>query len=151
MDVSMAALGRAGERLRLDHLPESQRARVTLIHSSLTYRDARLAGFDGAAVSEVVEHLDPARLPAFERSLFEFAAPKVVALTTPNADYNVRFKGLPPGRFRHPDHRFEWTRKDFASWADSVAKRFGYKVAVSGIGPDDPEVGAPTQMAVFTR
>ncbi len=151
MDVSMAALGRARERLGLDRLPESQRARVTLIHSSLTYRDARLAGYDGAAVSEVVEHLDPARLPAFERSLFEFAAPKVVVLTTPNAEYNIRFPTLAPGRFRHEDHRFEWSRGEFERWAGYAATRFGYTVAFSGIGPDDPEVGAPTQMAVFTR
>jgi 3' terminal RNA ribose 2'-O-methyltransferase Hen1 len=151
MDVSMAALGRAKERLGLDRMPEAQRARVRLVHSSLTYRDARLAGFDGAAVSEVVEHLDPARVPAFERSLFEFAAPKVVVLTTPNAEYNVHFHNLPPGRFRHEDHRFEWTRKDFEGWANSAAQRYGYAVAFSGIGPDDPEVGAPTQMAVFKR
>jgi 3' terminal RNA ribose 2'-O-methyltransferase Hen1 len=151
MDVSMAALGRARDRLGLDRMPDAQRARVTLIHSSLTYRDARLAGFDAAAVSEVIEHLDPSRLAAFERSVFEFASPKLVAVTTPNAEYNVRFDNLPPGRFRHEDHRFEWTRRGFEGWAGSAAQQFGYTVAFSGIGPDDPEVGAPTQMAVFTR
>lgn len=151
VDASMAVLARAKERIGLDGLPETQRARLRFLHSSLTYRDGRLAGFDGAAVVEVVEHLDPERLRAFERSIFEFAKPGIVALTTPNADYNVRFGSLPAGRFRHPDHRFEWSRGDFQSWSDAVAARFGYRVTFEGIGPDDSEVGAPTQMAVFKR
>jgi 3' terminal RNA ribose 2'-O-methyltransferase Hen1 len=150
VDASMAVLGRAKERIGFDRLPETQRSRLRFLHSSLTYRDARLAGFDGAAVVEVVEHLDPERLGAFERSVFEFARPGVVALTTPNADYNVRFATLPAGRFRHPDHRFEWSRRDFQAWSDAVAGRFGYRVTFAPIGPEDPAVGAPTQMAVFT-
>jgi 3' terminal RNA ribose 2'-O-methyltransferase Hen1 len=151
VDASMAVLTRAKERLGLERLPEAQRARLQLLHSSLTYRDSRLAGFDGAAVVEVVEHLDPESLAAFERSVFEFASPGIVALTTPNAEYNVRFRSLPAGRFRHADHRFEWNRNDFRSWSEAVAARFGYKVTFEGVGPDDPEVGAPTQMAVFKR
>ncbi len=151
VDASMSALTRARERLGLERLPEAQRSRVKLLHSSLTYRDSRLAGFDGAAVIEVVEHLDPERLLAFERSVFESAAPGVVALTTPNADYNVRFRRLRAGEFRHPDHRFEWSRRDFQGWSEAVAVRFGYRVTFEGVGPEDPEVGAPTQMAVFKR
>ena len=151
VDASMAVLTRAKERLGLERLPEAQRARLQLLHSSLTYRDSRLAGFDGAAVVEVVEHLDPERLVAFERSVFEFASPGIVALTTPNAEYNVRFRSLPAGRFRHADHRFEWNRTDFRSWSEAVAARFRYQVSFEGVGPDDPEVGAPTQMAVFKR
>jgi 3' terminal RNA ribose 2'-O-methyltransferase Hen1 len=151
IDASMAALTRAKEHLGLERLPDMQRSRLKLLHSSLTYRDGRLAGFDGAAVVEVVEHLDPERLVAFERSVFEFAAPRVVALTTPNGEYNVRFRSLPAGGFRHPDHRFEWNRGDFRSWSEAVAARFGYRVTFAGIGPDDPELGGPTQMAVFQR
>ena len=151
IDASMSALARAKERLGIDRLPGIQRSRVKLLHSSLTYRDSRLAGFDGAAVIEVVEHLDPERLPAFERSVFEFAAPGVVALTTPNVDYNVRFRSLRPGQLRHPDHRFEWSRRDFQGWSESVADRFGYGVTFEGVGAEDAEVGAPTQMAVFKR
>jgi 3' terminal RNA ribose 2'-O-methyltransferase Hen1 len=151
VDASMAVLSRAKERLGLERLPDAQRARLQLLHSSLTYRDGRLAGFDGAAVVEVVEHLDPERLVAFERSAFEFASPGIVALTTPNAEYNVRFRSLPAGQFRHADHRFEWNRKDFRNWSEAVAARFRYEVTFEGVGPDDPEVGAPTQMAVFKR
>ena len=151
VDASMAVLTRARERLGLERLPEAQRARLQLLHSSLTYRDSRLAGFDGAAVVEVVEHLDPERLVAFERSVFEFASPGIVALTTPNAEYNVRFRSLPAGQYRHADHRFEWNRKDFRSWSEAVAARFRYEVTFESVGPDDPDVGAPTQMAVFKR
>ena len=77
---------------------------------------------------EVIEHLDPPRLSAFERVLFEFARPRTVVLTTPNAEYNVKFEGLAAGKFRHKDHRFEWTRAEFRTWAESVAERFGYAV-----------------------
>lgn len=151
MDVSHAALVRARDRLRLDRLPPMQAARLKLFQGSLAYRDERLAGFDAAAVVEVIEHLDPPRLAAFERVLFEFARPGVVALTTPNVEYNVRWPTLPAGRFRHRDHRFEWTRAEFLAWTEAICARFGYRARLLPIGPDDPEVGPPSQMAVFER
>ena len=151
MDVAYRALEIAGDRLRLDRLPPKQRERIRLIHGSLMYRDSRLTGFDAAAVVEVIEHLDPPRLAAFERVLFEFARPGTVVLTTPNAEYNVRWESLPAGEFRHRDHRFEWTRDQFRAWADRVASRFRYVVRFAPVGPEDPLVGSPTQMGVFTR
>jgi 3' terminal RNA ribose 2'-O-methyltransferase Hen1 len=150
LDVSHRALEIAGERLHLDRLPERQRQRIQLLHGSLIYRDQRLAGFDAAAVVEVIEHLDEPRLAAFERVLFEFAKPTTVIVTTPNVEYNVRFETLPAGQFRHKDHRFEWTREQFKAWATSVAERFGYGVRYLSVGPEDPEVGPATQMGVFT-
>jgi 3' terminal RNA ribose 2'-O-methyltransferase Hen1 len=149
VDVSCRALEIA--RRRLERVPEEVRARVRLLHGALTYRDERLAGYDGAAVVEVVEHLDPPRLGAFERVLFEFARPGVVVLTTPNAEYNVKFEGLAPGELRHRDHRFEWTRAQFRAWGVGVARRFGYGVEFRPVGPEDESVGPPTQMGVFTR
>ena len=150
LDVSHQALARAGRRLQLERMPARQRQRVRLLQGSLVYRDARLAGFDAAAVLEVIEHLDPSRLPAFERAVFEFARPGTVVVTTPNADYNVRWPSLPAGASRHPDHRFEWTRAEFRTWAESVTDRFAYRARFLPVGPEDPEVGPPTQMAVFT-
>jgi 3' terminal RNA ribose 2'-O-methyltransferase Hen1 len=149
MDVSVRTLDLAESRL--ERLAPKQRARVRLLHGSLMYRDARLREFDAAAVVEVVEHLDPPRLRAFERVVFEDARPGLVVVTTPNAEYNVRWPSLPAGRFRHQDHRFEWTRHELQTWAAGVASRFGYVVRFAPIGDEDPEVGAPTQMAVFTR
>lgn len=151
MDVSIRSLEIARDRLRMDRMPEAKRARIQLVHGSLMYRDERLAGFDGAAVVEVIEHLDPPRLAAFERVLFEHANPSVVALTTPNREYNVRFEGMPEGALRHRDHRFEWTREEFTTWSNRIAERFGYDVRFLPVGPEDPEVGAPSQLGVFTR
>jgi len=149
LDVSYRALENAHDRLRLDRMSPLERERIELLHGALTYRDARLSGYDAAAVVEVIEHLDPARLAAFERVLFECARPGAVVLTTPNAEYNVKWPRLSAGRFRHPDHRFEWSRREFQEWTTAVAARFGYHASVSPVGPEDPEVGAPTQMAVF--
>lgn len=153
MDVSSRVLDRAATRLGLDgdRPPPSTALPVELIHGSLTYRDERLAGFDVACVVEVIEHLDPWRLDAFEDALFAAARPGAVVLTTPNIEYNVRFDGLVAGRFRHRDHRFEWTRTEFRTWADGVCARHGYHVRFAPVGDVDPEVGSPTQMAVFTR
>jgi len=150
LDVSHRALEIAADKLNLDRLPEAQRKKIQLIHGSLTYRDSRLTGHDAAALVEVIEHLDPPRLAAFERVVFEFARPSTVVVTTPNVEFNVRFETLPAGQFRHKDHRFEWTREQFQNWAIMVAGRFGYKARFESIGQLDAEVGPPTQMAVFT-
>ncbi len=149
VDISHRALEVAQSRLRLERLAPRQRERVRLFQTALTYRDRRLNGFEAAAVVEVIEHLDPPRLAAFERVVFEQARPRTVVVTTPNREYNVRFEGLPAGQFRHRDHRFEWTRREFEGWAGELAGRFGYSVRFLPIGPEDPQVGAPTQMAVF--
>ena len=151
MDVSHRALQIAARRLHLEQMTPRARSRVELLHGSLTYRDGRLRGFDAAAVVEVVEHLDAARLSAFERALFGYARPGLVVLTTPNAEYNVLFEGLAAGALRHADHRFEWTRQQFAQWAAGVADRHGYQAELSGIGPSDPDLGCPSQLAVFRR
>ncbi|MBX3733968.1 MAG: 3' terminal RNA ribose 2'-O-methyltransferase Hen1 [Verrucomicrobiae bacterium] len=151
LEVSHRALEMAADKLRYDRLPAPQKERLKLLHGSLMYRDARLAGFDAAAVVEVVEHLDPPRLAAFERVLFEFARPGTVVLTTPNREYNVKWESLPAGRFRHRDHRFEWTRAEFRAWAEGVSARFGYAVRFLPVGPEDAAIGAPTQMGVFDR
>jgi 3' terminal RNA ribose 2'-O-methyltransferase Hen1 len=151
MDVSIRTLETARDRLRLDRMPGNQAARIKLLHGSLIYRDRRLEGFDAAAVVEVVEHLDPPRLSAFERVLFESARPGTVVLTTPNREYNVMWENVGLGRFRHPDHRFEWTRAEFRDWAEGIAWRFGYAVRFQPIGPVDEAIGAPTHMAVFRR
>jgi len=150
MDVSHRSLEIASRNLRLDRMPAKQRERLTILHGSLMYRDKRLAGYDAATVVEVIEHLDAPRLTAFERVLFEAARPKTVIVTTPNAEYNVKFDTLPAGKFRHKDHRFEWTRDEFQQWSRRIGHRFGYDVRFLPIGEEDPQLGAPTQMGVFS-
>jgi 3' terminal RNA ribose 2'-O-methyltransferase Hen1 len=150
-DVSARALQVAARRLRLDQLSDQQRARIALFQSSLTYSDDRLKGLDAAVLMEVIEHLDPDRLDALERCVLGRAAPETVIVTTPNVEYNVRFETLPAGASRHRDHRFEWTRAQFRDWAGRAAAAYGYDARYLPVGPDDPQVGSPTQMAVLTR
>jgi 3' terminal RNA ribose 2'-O-methyltransferase Hen1 len=150
MDVSFRSLEVASDRLRLERMPAKQRERLKLMHGSLMYRDTRLSGYDAATVVEVIEHLDAPRLAAFERVVFEAARPRTVIVTTPNAEYNVKFETLPAGQFRHKDHRFEWNREHFQQWAKRVGERFGYAVRFLPVGEEDSQVGAPTQMGVFS-
>ncbi|MFF4618024.1 3' terminal RNA ribose 2'-O-methyltransferase Hen1 [Nonomuraea jabiensis] len=149
VDVSSMALTIAARKLRLDRMPDSKRARLTLFQGALTYTDKRLSGYDAAVLMEVIEHVDPPRLTALERVVFGRARPHHVLVTTPNVEHNVRYEFLTG--LRHPDHRFEWTRAEFAAWATRVAGEYGYQVAFEPVGDDDPEVGPPTQMGVFTR
>lgn len=151
MDVSYRSLQTAQARLRLEELPSQQRERIQLKQGSLMYRDEELAGFDAAAVVEVVEHLDADRLKAFEKVLFQYARPKMIVITTPNRDYNVMWPELPAGQFRHPDHRFEWSRAEFQEWATNVASENGYNVRFANLGPEAVEIGSPSQMGVFER
>jgi 3' terminal RNA ribose 2'-O-methyltransferase Hen1 len=149
MDVSVRALAQAERRLGV--APAAPVPRLRLFQGTLTYRDRRIEGYDAAAVVEVIEHLDPARLRDFERVLFGAARPPAVVLTTPNVEYNARFEALPAGTLRHHDHQFEWTRAEFEGWARGVATRHGYAVRFQPVGPEDPVLGAPTQMGVFGR
>ncbi len=150
-DVASRALEVTERRLRLDRMPARKRERLRLIQSSLTYRDRRLAGLDALVLMEVIEHIDLPRLAALERNVFGDAAPEHVVVTTPNSEYNVKFTSLAPGQPRHRDHRFEWSRAEFAAWAARVAAQRGYDVRFLPVGAEDPQLGPPTQMAVFSR
>ena len=149
VDVSARALQYAARTLHLDRQPAQLAARLTLKQGALTYTDASLKGYDAAVLMEVIEHVDPPRLASLEYAVFGVARPAAVVVTTPNAEYNVRYENLEAGRMRHRDHRFEWTREQFAAWAEAVASRLGYEVEYRPVGEVDPEVGASTQMAVF--
>ncbi|QAY77260.1 3' terminal RNA ribose 2'-O-methyltransferase Hen1 [Sphingosinicella sp. BN140058] len=151
VEVAPRVLAGAGDRLKLDHMPDIKRRRIELLQGSLVYRDDRLKGFDAAAVIEVIEHMEAERLPAFEAAIFGHARPGAVIVTTPNRDYNALFENMAPDALRHPDHRFEWSRAEFRHWAESVALAHGYGVRFEGIGTEDPVHGCPTQLAVFTR
>ncbi|MBK9488009.1 MAG: 3' terminal RNA ribose 2'-O-methyltransferase Hen1 [Haliscomenobacter sp.] len=150
VDVSFYSLQVATRRLYLKEMTPKQKERIELLQSALTYRDRRLAGFDAAALIEVIEHLDLERLPALERAVFEFARPKTVVITTPNREYNANY-AMPEDKLRHRDHRFEWTRDEFAEWVNQVSEKFGYTASIEGVGEEDPAFGAASQMAVFRR
>ena len=151
VDAAARDLEWAAKRLKLHQAGGPPEGRITLLHGSVTYRDRRWEDVDAAALVEVIEHLDPERLPALEQVVFAAARPATVVATTPNAEYNVLFPNLSPGALRHPDHRFEWTRAEFRAWAERLCEAHGYTVIFCDIGTVDAVLGAPTQMAVFTR
>jgi 3' terminal RNA ribose 2'-O-methyltransferase Hen1 len=151
LDAGLRDLEWAAKRLKLDQPGGPPEGRVTLLHGALTYRDERWFGVDAAALVEVIEHLDEDRLPALAEVVFGQARPGAVVVTTPNAEYNVLFPKLAAGAFRHPDHRFEWTRAQFRDWVAEIERAYGYRAQFSDIGETHPELGAPTQMAVLTR
>ncbi len=150
-DVAVRALEKAKQHLRYDRMPPYKKDKLTLMQASLTYRDPRFSGYDAACIVEVIEHLDPQRIPAFERVVFEFAAPSTVIVTTPNKEYNAQYEWLTERELRHRDHRFEWSREDFAKWTEHVCETYGYTVERSGIGDADETCGTPTQMGVFRK
>lgn len=150
VDVSYNELLKAKERLNWDELAPRQKERLDLFQGALTYRDKRFNDFDAAALVEVIEHLDENRLTALERVIFEIAQPKTVVLTTPNGEYNTLFESMEAGTLRHKDHRFEWSREEFKNWVSAVCDNHNYSAEIFPVGEEDINVGAPSQMAVFT-
>ena len=150
-DVSARSLEQAANMLNLDELADADKDRIKLLHSSAVYRDERIAGFDAVVLMEVIEHIEPSRLPALEDSIFAGAAPRSVIVTTPNSEFNRLYPALAAGTMRHEDHRFEWTRAEFAGWADAVAARHGYGVEYRPVGDESPSAGPATQMAIFRK
>ncbi len=150
LDAAARELEKAARRLKLERAGAPV-DRITLLHGALTYRDARWADVDAACLVEVIEHLDTERLPALEAVVFDNAKPRYVVVTTPNVEHNALFPDMAPGAFRHPDHRFEWTRAEFQEWAGRICAAHGYQAEFCSIGTEDPVLGSPTQMAVFRR
>jgi 3' terminal RNA ribose 2'-O-methyltransferase Hen1 len=147
-DVSRQSLEYARANLEIDRLPKTRKKRFSLFQSSVTYRDKRFRGYDAATLVEVIEHLEESRLDTVAAVIFGDARPGIVVVTTPNIKYNEMYGRY---RFRHWDHRFEWDRARFQSWAKEVAGLYGYDVSFDDIGDMDERLGRPTQMAVFTR
>jgi len=147
LDIDRAALERL--RGRLGRLEAGARARARIAFGSMLDAGGAPQGFDCATLIETIEHLAPADLPRLEHAVFARMRPRCVVVTTPNAEFN-RLLGVPPHRFRHPGHRFEWDRARFAGWAGGIAARHGYAVVTSAIAGCHPDLGGASQMAVFT-
>ncbi len=148
MDVSVKALELAKRRLKL---LDTEGELISLIHGSLLYRDKRFEGFDAAVLVEVIEHIHEDVLPLVEKTVFLFANPGTVVVTTPNVEYNSQYELLEPNKMRHSDHKFEWDRQQFEKWCMRVCEQFGYTVVLGGIGEEVKDKGTPTQYGVFSR
>ena len=151
MDVSFGELQKAKENLYLDQASPAMRERIKIFQGSVTYKDERLKGFDAAVLVEVIEHLDEERLPAMEKVVFGFPKPTSVILYTPKAEYKVVFEKLQAETFRHDDHRFEWTRKEFADWCNKICNEYKYEVEIIPVGQEEENIGAPSQLAIFKK
>jgi small RNA 2'-O-methyltransferase len=147
VDSSAAVIKNARERL--GHHVTGAEPRIRLVQASFLEAHEDLKGFDVATLIEAIEHVPSESLSLVERHVFGHSRPKSIIITTPNREYN-RIYRIPTGRFRHPDHHFEWTRTKFQSWASGVASRCEYSVSFHNIGAFDPVYGSPTQMAKFT-
>lgn len=103
---------------------------------------------------EIIEHLHSDVLRGFEENVFGVISPNIVIVTTPNSDFNVVFN-LPPGKFRHWDHKFEWSREEFRLWCEKIITEFkNYTYRIEGIceGPEETShLGCVSQMAVFEK
>jgi len=135
---------------RSELMPRASEGRLTLLNGSLVSPHPDAGSADAITLVEVIEHLDPSRLSQAETAVFAGYRAPLVLVTTPNVEFNPML-GLPAGRFRDPDHRFEWPRSRFRAWAAGVARRHGYALRTGGIGDADPVLGSPSQYAVFRR
>jgi 3' terminal RNA ribose 2'-O-methyltransferase Hen1 len=151
MDVSYRSLEKAKRNLYYENMAPRMQERIGFIQGALTYKDSRIEGFDAAAIVEVIEHLDESRLVAFEKVVFGNARPKIVVITTPNSEYNVLFEQFEEGQFRHSDHRFEWTRKEFQRWCTDISNEYDYGFEIKSIGEVHEKVGSISQMAIFRK
>lgn len=143
-EVSIDELEKAQQRIA----ELKQLERVKFFNSSVLYLDHRTKDLDAVVLVEVIEHLEEVRLPVLAANVFKYMEPSMVVITTPNFEFNQRFetKG-----FRHPDHRFEWTREEFKSWCEVQAQKYGYTFKIDFIGEVDSALGGPTQVGVFIK
>ncbi|NXQ82955.1 HENMT methyltransferase, partial [Nyctibius grandis] len=136
-----------------DYLQPTERSlTVTLHHGSVAHKDPCMLGFDLVTCIELIEHLEEFELKKFPEVVFGFMAPSIVVISTPNCEFNPLLPGVT--LFRHPDHKFEWNRAQFQSWALETARRYDYSVEFTGVGhpPIGMEnVGFCTQIGVFVR
>jgi SAM-dependent methyltransferase/predicted nucleotidyltransferase len=147
VDHDPAAIAAASDHLRRT-LTRAQRERTELHLLDLAELPSVWHGQDALVAVEVLEHLSEPALRTFGGVVFEQLRPRVVVLTTPNADFNA----ILPGRgLRDRDHRFEWGRDQFVGWSSDVARRGGYYFSIGGVGDPHPDFGPPTQFAEFRR
>lgn len=127
--------------------------RLELYRGDISLPDERLKDFDAIACIELIEHLEKDPLERFPENIFGNLQPKLAIITTPNREFNVLFTQL-GNKFRHYDHKFEWTRKEFQEWCASVTKRYpAYTFETTGVGESQvrPDVGYCTQISIFRR
>lgn len=128
---------------------------VNVWQGSVTDPNPNFTNIDAVVAIELIEHVFTDVLEAIPNAIFNEIAPKIAIITTPNAEFNKLFN-MKPGEFRHPDHKFEFTREQFNDYCDNIVRNYpNYYVQIEGIGPPPKEVeedvGCCSQMAFFVR
>uniref|UniRef100_T1J9Z3 Small RNA 2'-O-methyltransferase n=1 Tax=Strigamia maritima TaxID=126957 RepID=T1J9Z3_STRMM len=135
----------------IESMRREQPLNYTVFCGSVAEEDERLLDYEAVTCIELIEHLENEVLKKLPTVVFGFLKPKVAIFTTPNSDFNVLFKDF--SGFRHWDHKFEWSRKEFKEWCESILREFShYSVEISGVGEPPAEsihLGCCSQMAVF--
>lgn len=128
---------------------------IEIYHGNAAEWDPRIADVDAVVAVELIEHMSPVDFERFPENIFSNVKPRIAIFTTPNADFNPLFPWFGSRPFRHDDHTFEFGRKEFKEWCDSIVNKFpNYSVVISGVGqpPLNAEnFGCCTQVAVFSR
>ncbi|KAK3016002.1 hypothetical protein RJ639_007031 [Escallonia herrerae] len=174
VDISQKALTRAAKILHSklspnsDTLMANNRLKSALLYEgSITNFDPRLSGFDIGTCLEVIEHMEEDQACLFGDFVLSLFCPRILIVSTPNFEYNVILQKstlqsqdddpdeknqIQSCKFRNDDHKFEWTREQFAHWASALATRHKYSVEYSGVGgAAGVEPGFASQIAVFRR
>lgn len=90
---------------------------------------------DCVSLVEVVEHMRPDTLVNCMETVFIKLKPKIIIVSTPNNEFNIVFEALnhikhdrsiddKRFKFRHDDHKFEWTRKEFEAWCVVLLEKY---------------------------
>jgi len=84
---------------------------------------------DAVLCLEVLEHLESNPLRDLPKAVFGMLQPSVAIFTTPNKDYNIVLRRIfgrltYQDKFRHWDHKFEWTREEFRNWCTQVEEQY---------------------------
>ncbi|XP_067273791.1 small RNA 2'-O-methyltransferase [Pseudorasbora parva] len=156
VDISRAVLMKRMHTLAplvSDYLqPSDGPLTIELYQGSVMEREPCTRGFDLVTCVELIEHLELEKVESFSEVVFGYMAPGAVIVSTPNAEFNPLLPGLKG--FRDYDHKFEWTRDEFQTWAHGVCKEYGYSVQFTGVGEalgHWRDVGFCTQIGVFKR
>ncbi|GMR50147.1 hypothetical protein PMAYCL1PPCAC_20342, partial [Pristionchus mayeri] len=109
-----------------------------------------LSNIDVAISTEVIEHMPLEKATELLKCVLDKIHPKLYILSTPNFEFNVVFNKQ--SSFRHDDHHFEFTRKQFKEWlSENVCTPYKYEVYYVGRLDGHEHLDGATQFAKIWR
>eukprot|EP01080_Neovahlkampfia_damariscottae_P001960 gene1960-1468_t len=126
---------------------------IRLLSGDILNEKNKFEGYDCIIATEVIEHLQEKDVPLFKEILFEKISPKYIIITTPNREFNKWFGE--EHKKRDVDHKFEWNRKEFEHFIDSIDSKLYKLIEHTGVGVNQKSkkeeliYGYATQIAVI--